>query len=168
MNGPDAYGSHAAVLAGMMAYIADTDGGVLELGAGWYSTPLLHAICAAQRRPLFTVESDTQWLTKFHPYRTEMHELLGRDTVKVDETLDGRWDLILVDQAPNSDRLLWLNSILACDRQPRFVIVHDMSPKNQSARRRTCARFEYTRLVRSMDPWTAVCSNVEPIPELIP
>lgn len=53
----DAYATH---LEGLAWALAHTTGPVVELGGGWYSTPMLHGFCEAQGRDLYTVE-DSEW-----------------------------------------------------------------------------------------------------------
>ena len=51
-------GSHLPILLRAMKA---TTGPVLELGAGIYSTPILHALCQIEGRKLVTYESDPEF-----------------------------------------------------------------------------------------------------------
>ena len=62
MIGPDPYATHQPLL---MLAVANTKGPILELGAGHYSTPLLHAF--SRYRGLITLDSDADWLERFSP-----------------------------------------------------------------------------------------------------
>jgi hypothetical protein len=57
------YGTHIAPL---LTAVLATDGPVLELGCGDFSTPLLHAICAKQNRLLVSTDTDKAWLELFN------------------------------------------------------------------------------------------------------
>jgi hypothetical protein len=50
----DPYSTHQALLT---AAVAKTEGEILEVGGGWYSTPLVNAISIAQKRRAFTIET---------------------------------------------------------------------------------------------------------------
>lgn len=53
-----------------------TDGDILELGMGLYSTPMLHRIAAATNRVLYSVDTDYEWLKKFIIYNsTRSHKI---------------------------------------------------------------------------------------------
>src|SRR5678816_1277742 len=59
----------------LIAAMMRTTGPVLELGVGWYSTPLLHEICKVQKRKLLTFDNNSDWLVQFLPLRSEYHYL---------------------------------------------------------------------------------------------
>jgi hypothetical protein len=59
----------------LIAAALRTKGTILELGCGWYSTPLLHEIARAQERRLFTVDNQKDWLPQFHELESEYHDL---------------------------------------------------------------------------------------------
>lgn len=60
MSFPDGcWSSHLEALAWSMAH---TTGAVFEYGVGWYSTPLLHGLCEAQGRELWSFEDHAEWL----------------------------------------------------------------------------------------------------------
>jgi len=48
---------------------------VIELGAGNYSTPILHEICEAQRRTLKTYDNNAEWLNRFKLLESDTHKL---------------------------------------------------------------------------------------------
>jgi len=91
------YGTHQRLL--LRAALL-TQGPMLELGAGWYSTPLLHEMAVAQRRMLLTHDNDPTWVRGFGVFNHEYHrvELLKRSH------WDGtHWGLVFVDHGPRPD-----------------------------------------------------------------
>lgn len=68
----DDWATHVPALT---ACLAATTGPVLEVGAGIWSTPILHAACAPTRRHLLTMEGKPEWLARFLPMATPWHEL---------------------------------------------------------------------------------------------
>jgi hypothetical protein len=95
-----------------------TDGPVLELGAGMFSTPLLHALC--QNRYLRTLESDSRFSDMFKKFRTPNHDiLLVEDWSDVD--LDEEWSVALVDQKPAEARAPSIKQLTNVD----YVVIHD-------------------------------------------
>lgn len=69
----DLYGTHSEAIA---YCVTRTRGPVVELGSGWYSTPLLHGLCEGLGRELITVDDDRVWLENFRPWATETHSLV--------------------------------------------------------------------------------------------
>src|SRR3990172_11772218 len=77
-----------------------TRGPVLELGAGIFSTPLLHWLCAEERRPLVTCETDPQYYGFARKFRTNTHRaVLIANWNNIDTQT--YWSVVLVDQNTN-------------------------------------------------------------------
>lgn len=71
----EAYGSHIKVLS---AAALSTSGDVLEMGTGYFSTPMLHDIISSQGgRLLVSAEPNLPWLSKFINLSSPSHQLVG-------------------------------------------------------------------------------------------
>lgn len=121
-NQPDSsWGSH---LVPLMACVCATRGAILECGVGDWSTPLLHAYCAAGGRRLVSLDEDRQWVERFAPMRSSSHEV---SAVRYDAVLPGLaeqdWSVVLLDQSPGwrraKDALMFMRA--------EFIVVHDYS-----------------------------------------
>lgn len=128
------YYSHYPVLARALAM---TTGPVLELGMGWGSTPLLHAMCA-NKRDLISFETDPQWLARFQPlaYGPEDIEeyFLGLSCHQFELAGDWKawmnsgwptmqhWSVVFIDCAPGEIRK---DLALKLKDHAEFVILHD-------------------------------------------
>lgn len=147
-------GTHFPVLA---ACVARTRGPVLELGAGEYSTPLLHLLC--KDRLLVTVEHDPAWLEKFRDTERSLHKLIlvrNYDEAKVIEEI--AWDVALVDHAPGTRRV---TEILRLKDRTRFIVVHDTDEPGYHYEPVLAGfkyRYDYKRWIR----WATVVSMTEP------
>ncbi len=117
---PD-YGTHMTPL---ITAVAATKGAVLELGCGDYSTPLLHAVCAATKRLLVSVESDVQWLSLFlyleRPWHQIIHLQNGNDWYSIGQ--DKNWSVVFVDQIDVAARA---QNVRAFKDKAEIVVVHD-------------------------------------------
>lgn len=87
----------ATHLPALVACASETQGPVLECGVGLWSTPVLHAICAATNRPLFSYESNAAWLERFRPY--EKIDASARHLVRLVPT----WDVFINEHLPAAD-----------------------------------------------------------------
>ena len=115
----DLYATHQRLL---VKYMMQTTGPVIELGAGNYSTPILHEIAAAQGRPLTTVDNNPEWLNRFKLFEWERHTL----------TLLPSWDdfqaepcgLAFVDHAdpPGHPRWIQVEKLLPV---AGVIVIHD-------------------------------------------
>lgn len=117
-RGIDPYGMHQEALAWAAAQIGE--GEVLEVGAGWWSTPWLHGFCEATERELTTLERDGNWLIGIAPvYGTYWHNFAGD---LPDEFLSSReWALALVDGG-DPDRARYINLLRG---HCQFLVCHD-------------------------------------------
>jgi hypothetical protein len=112
-----AWSSHAPVV---MACAAINGGDVLELGAGLYSTPQLHCLCAVQGRRMLTLETNADWLEELAPYRCGWHEMRHSPLPHEEADLSRPFGMALVDTAAGYRR--------ACIERLHhvpLVIVHD-------------------------------------------
>ena len=115
----DLYATHQRLL---VKYMMQTTGPVIELGAGNYSTPILHEIAAAQGRHLTTVDNNPEWLNRFKVFEWERHTL----------TLLPSWDdfraepcgLAFVDHAdpPGHPRWIQVEKLLPV---AGVIVIHD-------------------------------------------
>ena len=82
-------GTHLPVLVEALAL---TKGPVLELGAGDWSTPILHQLC--WDRELVTVEPVPEWRARFEGMASERHLILSSVCADLETT---RWGVVFVD-----------------------------------------------------------------------
>jgi hypothetical protein len=153
------YATHCRVLA---SALVQSDGPILELGAGTYSTPLIHHL--AGRRPILTVDHNPAWLAKFAPLASSSHTLCVcpqdgdglPEWNKLPYALD--WSVALVDQSPACARVC---SIAALADHCQWIVVHDTD----------CQTYYHDALLRQFkyrfddklnSPATTVISNRVP------
>lgn len=150
----DGYATHYAVLA---ACVARTQGPVLELGCGNYSTPMLHLMC--RDRKLVSLDNTPEWLSNFSELRTPRHEIHQVDRWDDCKWIDeGFWDVVFVDHSPPERRILELRRLM---HRARYIVVHDTEDPcylYESVFPDFKHRYDY----RLLDPWTTVLSNFEP------
>lgn len=155
----DGWASHIPML---MAAFEATHGPVLELGAGHYSTPLLHSLCHATHRPLLTLESDGIWLAKFASLESDYHELRQVDDWNACQAVlcEQDWSLLFVDFSPSEQRADVLRMVLGS----LVVVVHDAERKDGGLRD-ALGKFRHVAFdkPRARQPWTAAASHA-PLP----
>lgn len=155
----DAYATHLPILC---AAVSLTKGAVLEMGTGWYSTPVLHALCGDSRR-LVSVDTDAVWAERFAHLRTPSHQIIT--PASYDECHDlllESWDVAFIDHAPALRRIVDIERVT----HARYVVIHDAEECRDYGYSRIIPLFKYALVATRQTPWTAVLSN-KPLDELM-
>jgi len=161
----DPYASHIPILAAVASRCA---GRILEIGAGWYSTPMLHGIAAARGFEITTVETHQFYYYLLADLISEFHEIVmvskSADYFISDSDIFGM-AFIDNDDCPRSDFILKLK-----DKCP-FIIAHDtqnLAPNygfnnlDGVFKYRVDFKFKYLQIdSESVLPWTTVFSDSE-------
>jgi hypothetical protein len=123
------WGTHQAPLA---TAVMNTTGGVLELGMGDFSTPLLHALCTTKTksRPLHSVENNPKWYSYFIDLQNSTHTLfLVKDVLEYCTTAAMHWSVAFIDHQPSAQRKECLKVLRDLKKADVFVL-HDAERKN--------------------------------------
>lgn len=116
------YGTFLPVLSRCLAL---TNGPVLELGMGLFSTLYLHWACFPDKRPLVSFESDPAYFAWFARFETDYHNLyLVQDWDQAG--IERPWDVALVDHAPAERRVVEAERLR---RFTKYIVCHDTSWK---------------------------------------
>lgn len=163
----NAYGTHQRLL---LQAALRTTGRILELGAGWYSTPLLHEVAAVQERFLLTHDNDPPWLEGVR--RAELQEFWHEMTLLDRRQWSGRWGLVFVDHGPPPDLPRNEKGLLnALDRAQAVLdlmdrtdvfVLHDTQPEVRWEYDwdKVLPLFKFQHTDTTHEVWTTVCSNV--------
>lgn len=111
------YGSHIPILVKLLSI---TSRDVLEMGAGYFSTPLLHWLCISQRRRLFTYENDVTYYHQF-AINNPLHKIYlveNWDEAQIEKP----WDVVLIDHAPPERRKV---DIIRLASWAKYIVIHD-------------------------------------------
>lgn len=145
---------HFPVLA---AAVHRTQGPILEMGAGHFSTPMLSLMCKEPKRRLVTVESDKEWLDVFKDNASDSHELYHvlageEDAFKlIDEVY---WDVVFIDHRPGDRRR---DEIIRLRENALYIVVHD-SQADCYKYEPVFAQFTYRVDWKVYETWTTVVS----------
>lgn len=121
--------THSPVLAAMLA---KTEGDVLELGTGHYSTPFLHFICQPNRF-ILSIDTDERWISFFkenfsgshHEYICTDDDLISTALLRNSWCKGKKWGLAFVDCNPEIDRK---ECIRILRDKADYIVVHDSEP----------------------------------------
>ena len=134
-----------------------SEGPVLELGIGVFSTPLLHQLCYNQRRLLVSYESDKNYFDMHGNFVSPLHTIgfvENWDDIRIEET---PWGMVFVDHIEERRKV----EAARVANIARFVVIHDSDPSQDKHYHYSDIyplfkyRFDYIKSI----PNTTVLSN---------
>ena len=120
----------------LYAVVHATDGPVLELGLGAYSTPLIHKWLENSERDIVSVDNDQERIRRFaNLYSTSSHSFVFSDQ-SIDRMSEhiirisggAKWSVVFVDHDNQSSRDSRLISLLLMAPFAKFLVIHDVQP----------------------------------------
>lgn len=118
--------NYASHLSALIRALSLTDGDVLELGMGFFSTPFLHHFCLLNKRRLVSYDNDEKYVkwAEYYGYNSKFHKIYyvkDWDNIKIEKS----WDVVLVDHSPNSRRR---KEIRRLAERAKYIVIHDSHP----------------------------------------
>ena len=148
----EGYFSHIPLLA---VAVLNTTGPVLELGAGLGSTLMLHGLCGVMKRSLTTLESNSEWLSKFISFNRSWHKLMFVNSFEDLSVYEEKWGLAFIDHGIMKQRE---TSIRALQHVP-MLVVHDTCHPWLYGYEPLLSEFTYRWDWQVNGPMTSVVSN---------
>lgn len=149
------YSSHLPVLH---LALSITDGDVLEMGMGIFSTPFIHWLCMPRYRHVLSVENDKKCYESMLSFENEFHRLLLIDDWDCPE-LDRKWDVVFLDHAPGIRRR---EDLLRFAKLARVIVVHDTNGRTDRHYKfqGLWPNFKYVLHYGQYFPQSTIVSNV--------
>lgn len=147
----DEWGTHQQAL---VHAVMSTDGAILEMGCGHYSTPILHEICTIQKRKLVSVENDKEWLDVFKSFANEYHEL---NFVESWDDVSGEYDVVFIDHAPAERRKV---DIERFKDRCKIMVIHDYLQDLVYHHHEIINTFKYKKVFDFYGRQTVIVSNI--------
>lgn len=157
------YSSHLPILIKILQI---SQGPVLELGAGVFSTPILHWLCLEAKRPLVSYENIKEHFEMNKVFQTDMHKILfvnDWDEAKIEDT---HWGLVFVDHEPNQRRSV---EVARLAKTADYIVVHDTEPDHDYRYdfiNKAFPLFKYRYNYKRRRPYTTVLSNFKDLTNL--
>lgn len=148
----DPYGSHIPILSWA---VVNSNGPIVELGCGNYSTPLLHAI--AQNRPIYSFETNDSWLSQFRDLKTNNHQFFNNNGLEFIK--NNKFGVAFIDGDANTRR----KAIELLKDNANLIVVHDTNAEEIYNFREIFKQFKYVEYHFRMFPWTTILSNIKEI-----
>lgn len=104
-----------------------TNGDVLELGTGIFSTPFLHYWCDYKKRNLVSVENDLNFYNMSKCFEGEFHKIFYTENWDT-PYLECSWDIVFIDHAPPEQRRV---DLMRFSNLSKYIIVHDTNGRQE-------------------------------------
>lgn len=134
-----------------------SEGDVLELGTGYFSTLVLRWLAEMSGRMLYSYESRTFW------YKRAIEKAKPFHIVKYVENFDEAdiekpWGLVFIDHGPNNRRVTEIKRLADW---AQYMVIHDTDPEtdNQYHYSQIWDLFKYRYDFTKYKPSTSVVSN---------
>ena len=141
-----------------------TQGDVLELGSGFFSTTLLRWLCQMNGRTLYSLESHDHYYQLALKKPAEYHKVIKVNYNWDSPLLEKHWGMVLVDHWPNERR--W-KEIEKLANFAEYIIIHDsnLSDVKRYGYEKIWGLFKYRYDYTKLNPNTTVVSNFHDLKE---
>jgi len=165
-------GNYATHLGAVIACMNKSEGDVLELGMGLFSTPYLHYACTIGKRNLLSLENDKGWYRHFKHsnfihflYENEYHKIELVDNYENSPLIDKEWGFVLVDQTPDLSRK---ETVKILANKAKYIIIHDSNEEHEKVYHYSeiYPLFKYKRVWDKDDRHATVLSNFVELDDL--
>lgn len=142
----------------LIKVVQSTDGPILEMGSGLFSTPLLHWLCFEKKRKLITCENYKHYLEFANKFKTDFHDVRFIEPSKR-PLLEGSFSVVFIDHSPKphtrgDDALLFKDTA-------DYIVLHDAGPEpyEKYGYKKIYSEFKYVYHWTGAVPHTTVLSN---------
>jgi hypothetical protein len=161
----NAYGTH---LTPLISAVLATEGDILELGMGDFSTPILHEVVKYQnqihglKRKILSYDSSPEWLANFTDLECGYHSFFSDDHYV--KTKGCKFSVVFVDQAPAEERLPSIQHYTDC---AEIIVVHDTDKMNYYKYGIAFGKFKYVKRYSRYKKSTTLLSNTIDVTKII-
>jgi hypothetical protein len=146
----------------LLARIVDlSEGDILELGTGYFSTGWLDALTAIKERKIVSMESSPRWFERARSrYQSDYHDIIKIDNWADADIYGKHWGMVFIDHGPNAQRKEEIRKLNAANNFD-YMVIHDTEPESD----RCYGYSEIWPLFKNIyhydriNPWTSVVSN---------
>lgn len=146
----------------LMKLVNQTEGPIMEVGSGMFSTPLLHWMCFENKRNLITVERHDHYLDFAKKFRSESHKVLSIKKLEESDLIgpNNRYSIVFIDHSPKKPRTRGDDALMFKDTAD-YIVLHDCGPdpKEKYGYNQLFSQFKYCFHYVETNAHTTVLSN---------
>ena len=119
------FGSHLPILTRLVDM---TDGPILELGMGIWSTPILDLMCKKTERGIASCDNDKKWFSENVKWKSNYHAVyfVDKDGWGTLPIFKRHWSVVLIDNRP---AIMRRELAYALRGNADFILLHDSEPE---------------------------------------
>lgn len=146
----------------LIKVVQASEGPILEIGSGLFSTPLLHWLCHEKGRKLITYENNQDYFKFAKRFQSRNHRIrFIKDWEEIDT--EAHWGVALIDHEPAAQRRV---DILRLKDSADYIIIHDTERESHYGFDKVWPLFKYRYDWKGCKPWTTVVSNFKDLSNL--
>ena len=141
-----------------------SDGDVLEMGTGYFSTLMFRWLCEMHDRTLYSFESNKRWYDRAMRKPKPFWELTYVENWD-DADIERSWGMAFIDHAPSRRRHI---DVARLADYADYIVMHDTEPESDKSNKYSeiWDLFEYRHDYTKCLPWTSVVSNFYDLSDL--
>jgi len=134
-----------------------SEGDILEIGTGYFSTLFLHWMAHIYKRNVYSYENDPKWYAKSLRANSKYHKIIfvnNWDELPVDR----HWGVVFIDHKPGERRPVEIKRFA---NSADYIVIHDTEPEHEKeyGLSKIWPLFKYVYHSKKILPWTSVVSN---------
>ena len=134
-----------------------SQGDILEIGTGYFSTLFLHWMAHIYKRNVCSYENDPKWYARSLRATSKYHKIIfvnNWDELPVDR----HWGIVFIDHKPGERRSV---DIKRFANSADYIVIHDTEPEHEKEYQlsKIWHLFKYRYDYKKIVPWTTVVSN---------
>lgn len=143
----------------LLKLVAATEGPIMEVGSGLFSTPLLHWLCFENKRDLITVERHFHYFEFAKKFINDSHRVLYLKEIH-DALLLRRYSIVFIDHSPKKPRTRGDDALLFANKAD-YIVLHDCgpNPKEKYGYQQLFSQFRFCFHYLKTGAHTTVLSN---------
>ena len=151
--------AHTTHMPMLIKTVQMSKGPILELGAGIFSTPLLHWLCSEDSRRLDTYESHPDYYDFAKRFQSKYHRIhLTKDWQDID--LKKHYSVVLIDHWPEKQRGI---DVIKLKNNADYIVLHDSELEKKYGYDKVWKHFKYIYHWKFCTPHTTILSNFKDV-----
>lgn len=143
-----------------------SEGDVLEVGTGYFSTLLLHWLATISHRQVYSYESKGYWYQRSKKFENGFHHIIYCPSWDEADFDKREWGLVFIDHSPDSRRPVEIERLA---NKTDYMVIHDTEPERdwKYGYSKIWSLFNYKHDYKKILPWTSVVSNMKDFSDII-
>lgn len=135
-----------------------SEGDVLEIGTGYFSTLLLHWLAEMTKRHVYSYENRFGWYTRARRMESTYHHIIYCPSWDEAPFEDKHWGLVFVDHGPDNRRPVEIERL---KDKTDYMVIHDTDIERDEmyGYSKVLPKFKYRYDYKKIWPYTSVVSN---------